>query len=301
MLSKSRIVSALVAGLGVALIVGGFLAPRFLLGDGRLPLDLEHTTWTLSDDAGEYLGTSQPVVRQLHMEIQPPADEDVAGIRVGDSLRAGTAATDFENLVSAQTWSFVMDRRSGEVASPAEVAEVMVMPAREVVVEGVWLKFPVNVQQQDYQLFDATLRAAYPARFVGEEQVAGRTVYRFEQKIAPENVALRYQGWNTRKDGAYLFHGVDREVLVDQVSGLVVGVSEKVRDYYGELDGTEVEPVLRYAAAMPAEQTELLVSELDGVVSQEFSRAVMWAVIALGVVLALGGAVGVLRPGVRRS
>ena len=41
MLSTSRILAALLTGLGIALIVGGLLAPRFLIGDGRLPLDLE--------------------------------------------------------------------------------------------------------------------------------------------------------------------------------------------------------------------------------------------------------------------
>ena len=49
MLPKSRIVSALLVGVGLALIVAGLIAPRFLNGDARFPLNLENTTWTLHD------------------------------------------------------------------------------------------------------------------------------------------------------------------------------------------------------------------------------------------------------------
>ncbi|MDO5454846.1 MAG: DUF3068 domain-containing protein, partial [Corynebacterium sp.] len=47
MLPKSRILSALLVGLGAALMVGGLLSPALINADGRLPLDLENTTWTI--------------------------------------------------------------------------------------------------------------------------------------------------------------------------------------------------------------------------------------------------------------
>ena len=120
-MQQSRIWSALFVGLGVALIVGGLVAPRFLLGDGRLPLDLGDVTWTIEDPDGMRDGEPTPVTRQLHLEIRDPSDEDVASVRVGDSVRAGEEGSDFDNLVTASTWAFEMDRVTGETSSPAQV------------------------------------------------------------------------------------------------------------------------------------------------------------------------------------
>ena len=82
MLPKSRIFSVLLLGLGVALIAAGLAAPRFLDFEPRLPLDLEKTTWTLTDDSAKSQvvtgeGTSAyegPMTYQLNMEMQDPSD-----------------------------------------------------------------------------------------------------------------------------------------------------------------------------------------------------------------------------------
>ncbi|QYH20296.1 DUF3068 domain-containing protein [Corynebacterium aquatimens] len=83
MLEKSRALSTLLLGLGIALVVGGLVAPRFLLGDGRLPLSINDVTWTISDPDGLRDGQPAPVVHQLHMEIRNPSDADTASVRVG--------------------------------------------------------------------------------------------------------------------------------------------------------------------------------------------------------------------------
>ncbi|QPK83514.1 DUF3068 domain-containing protein [Corynebacterium qintianiae] len=310
MLPKSRILAALLTGLGIALIVGGLLAPRFLIGDGRLPLDLEHTTWTMSDPAGSYEGQTQPVTRQLHMEIQNPSNSDTASVRVGETLRAGTSERDFDNLVSAGTWTFSMDRVSGEPTGPLKLSNVMILPETEVAETGPWLKLPAGAQQTTYEVFDSALRGTAPAAFTGEEEIAGRTVYRYKQAVAPTNLALRYADMRNTKtqvdeEGnqtrSFLFYSATRELLVDQVSGLVVGMNEDVDYYYAGADGKRVEDVLRYAGEMPREQTAAMVEQLAGVFSQGQSRTVSAAVMSAGAVLTLIGLIGALRPGRRQN
>lgn len=304
MLPKSRILSALLVGLGLALVVGSLLAPRFLLGDGRLPLDLERTTWTLHDESGTREGKQAPVTRQLHMEVQDPANDDVASVRIGDTLRAGTAERDFDNLVAASTWSMVMDRVTGQVALPAQVAFVMGMPPTEVPVDAPWLKLPSDVQPQDYVIFDPQLRGGAPAKFTGEEEIAGRTVYTFNQHIEPTNLALRYaDSFNTSSTQVgeesvrtFRHYAAEREYQVDQVSGLVVGMREKVDVFYADKEGAHPTNVITYDAAMDSADTEAMVQQLSRVYSQATSQKVTWVVLALGVLIALLGLIGAFRP-----
>mgnify|MGYP001756731781 CR=1 FL=1 len=174
------------------------------------------------------------------MEVQDPSNDDVASVRIGDTLRAGTAGSDFDNLVTASTWSMVLDRATGQVALPAQVSSQMAMPATEVPVDGPWLKLPSDVQQQDYNVFDPQLRGSAPAQFAGEEEIGGRTVYTFTQHIEPTNLALRYadalnastaevgEGEDADSVRTFRNYAADREIQVDQVTGLVVGMREKV-------------------------------------------------------------------------
>lgn len=309
-MQQSRIWSALLVGLGVALIVGGLVAPRFLLGDGRLPLNLGDVTWTIEDPNGMRDGKAAPVTRQLHLEIRDPSDADVASVRVGDSIRAGEAGTDFDNLVTASTWAFAMDRVTGQANSPAQVQLIMGMPAAEVDIDGVWLKYPADVRKETYDVFDTTLRGTAPAEFIGEEEIAGRTVYRFRQHIAPTNIAQRYAdplntGSVEGPDGelirTFRYHSAERELLVDQVSGLVVGIEEKVDQYYGDASGKGLQNIVLYDGTMDPAQVEALAKDLGNMTSAARSRTVTWIVIGVGSLLALAGLIGSIAGARRRS
>lgn len=309
-MQQSRIWSALFVGLGVALIVGGLVAPRFLLGDGRLPLDLGDVTWTIEDPNGMRDGKSAPVTRQLHLEIRDPSDADVASVRVGDSVRAGEEGSDFDNLVTASTWAFELDRVSGEASGPAQVQLIMGMPATEVEIDGVWLKFPADVRKETYDVFDTTLRGTAPAEFIGEEEIAGRTIYRFRQDIAPTNIAQRYadplntgieEGADGEQIRTFLYHSAERELLVDQVSGLVVGIEEKVDQYYGDASGKGIQNIVLYDGTMDPAQVEALVQDLGNVTSAARSQTVTWIAIGLGALLAIAGLIGAIIGARRRS
>lgn len=313
MLPKSRIASALLVGLGLALIVAGLVAPRFLNGDARFPLNLENTTWTLHDpDAkvGEEDGAATvPLTRQLHMTVQNPASESDVALRVGDSLLRGDKANDFDNLITASTWSLEMDRISGEFISPARLSSVMALPETEVPVDGVWLKFPSNVPQENHDVFDPTLRKSVPAKFVGEEQRDGRTVYLFEQNVPETNVATLYAdgqntltvpGENGGTKQVFRHHSASREFAVDQITGLVVGMTEKVDDFYADRAGERVREIYSYDAAMDEAQSSQLLEQLPNV-TQSVSRTVTYTVIGVGSLAALAGLIGAFRPSTSRS
>ncbi|MCP1387893.1 DUF3068 domain-containing protein [Corynebacterium sp. TA-R-1] len=312
MQQRSRVLSTLLLGLGIALMVGGLVAPRFLLGDGRLPLSLSESTWTITDPDGLRDGQPAPVTHQLHMEIRNPSDVETASVRIGDTLRAGTAGTDFDNLVTASTWAYELDRVTGEATGPADVQLVMAMPAAEIPVEGAWLKFPANVEQRAYDVFDPVLRGAAPAQFVGEEEIAGRTVYTFRQEIPPTNIAQRYADMRNTlmvelpgdpetpeipgpQIRTFLTHKAVRELKVDQVTGLVVGINEHVDDYYADATGRGIRNIVLYDGTMDRAQVETNVQALAGVSSQARSQAVTWAVMGLGALLTLLGLIGALR------
>lgn len=296
MLRFSRSLAALVAGVGIALVVAGMLAPRVLLSGERLPLALGDATWTITDPDGMRAGKSAPVTRQLHLEVMEPSGDERAAIRVGDSVRAGEAPGDFENLVSATTWSYELDRVSGEALSPAQAQVIFAMPAAQVAVNGVWLKFPSPAPASDVDVFDPVLRGTAPARFVDTQEIGGRTVNRYQQTVAPTNVAQRYADpRNTLTiDGERTFftHAAERELLVDEQTGVVVGINERVDDYYADAEGNGVQNVLTYDGRMDEAQVTELVQRVGQAQPKAANPLLWWIVTGVGAVLALVGLIG---------
>lgn len=296
MLRFSRSLAALVAGVGIALVVAGMLAPRVLLSGERLPLALGDATWTITDPDGMRAGKSTPVTRQLHLEVMEPSGDERAAIRVGDSVRAGEAPGDFENLVSATTWSYELDRVSGEALSPAQAQVIFAMPAAQVAVNGVWLKFPSPAPASDVDVFDPVLRGSAVARFVDTQEIGGRTVNRYQQTVAPTNIAQRYADpRNTLTiDGERTFftHAAERELLVDEQTGVVVGINERVDDYYADAEGNGVQNVLTYDGRMDEAQVTELVQRVGQAQPKAANPLLWWIVTGVGAVLALVGLIG---------
>ena len=212
MLPASRVLSAVAIAIGLALVVGAGLAPRFVHNDARLPLDVQHTTFRLVDDATGYQ-------RQLHWDLLEPADAESVAVRVGSTLvrsaeddQAGQPDEqpgdshaednpDTTELVDADVWAFDMDRRSGEALSTAQLSHTLVTPAAHVEIDGQWLKFPVNAEKTSYDVFDETLRESHPAAFQEEVTVDGVELYRYRQVIDPVNVASKYaDARNTKQE-----------------------------------------------------------------------------------------------------
>ncbi|STC69601.1 DUF3068 domain-containing protein [Corynebacterium pilosum] len=307
MLPKSRIFSALLVGLGVALIVAGLVAPRFLVGDGRMPLDMENTTYTLYDENGTVEGETTGVTRQLHMDIQNPANEDMVSLRVGETLFEGNDGTEFDALLSAQTWNWEMDRLTGEALSPVTLSTVMVVPPETVEMDGPWLKLPTDFDEETAEIFDPFLREAAPATYTGANE-AGGEVNNYNQVVEPTNLATKYPAINNTKtvnddegnaEQLFLTYEADRILSYEANTGVLVGMHEDVDLYYADREGNRVEDYVSYAAATANDAAR--VDELSSIPSQATSRTITIVVIVLGAVLALVGLIGALRPDRRKA
>ncbi|HHU67037.1 DUF3068 domain-containing protein [Corynebacterium sp.] len=305
MLPTSRLLSFLLLGVGVAMLVAGLVAPRFLPEDARLPLGIEATTYTLVDDAADTRimtdpdgrVVTAPVSRQLHMEIQNPSDEHTATLRVGETLMRGSQQEELDRLITAEVWSFAIDRTTGEVTTPATLTDQLASPVSEVDIDGVWLKFPSDAQQTTYDVFDPQLRQTRPAEFVEKLEMNGRSVYRYRQEIEPTDLAAIHESPFTVLTlpdftEAHWFHSVTRDLLVDRVSGLVVEIREDVDSWYASPEGGERQQILRFEGRMPQEQIDALLESAATVRDPGTSGTIRWVVVGVGGLLTLVGLAG---------
>lgn len=309
MLPKSRIFSVLLLGLGVALMAAGIAAPKFLSFEPRMPLDLQHTTWTLHDDSAKSQvvtgeGTSPyegPMTYQLNMDIQDPSDEEQATLRIGESAMRGDSGK-VEDLSMARVWSYPMDRLSGDALGDASLTHTLGSPTAQVTVDGVWLKFPAATEQTTYPVFDPYLRKAADAVFEEEMEIEGRTVYRFHQEVEPTNLATLYPGQTTTTlhneddstEQGYLFHKATREFYVDQVTGMVVGMDVAIDDYWGDRSGAGRETQFMFEGKTSDEDRAAFLAQAAEFPKPAFATMVRWAVLGLGAVLTLIGLAGAL-------
>ena len=314
MLPKSRVISIVLLGLGAALLVAGIIAPQFLHASARLPLDLSGATYTLTDEDGaavefsedgtdEYTG---PVTYQMHVDLQEPADANNATVSIGESTLRGHAEDDaISNLVQAQIWNYSIDRVTGEATSEADISYQLASPMATSAVEGYWFKFPSNAEKTTYPAFDPTLRAARDAVFEEELDIDGRTVYRYHQDIAPENVATLYAGaFNTTtletEDGGteagYLFHSGTRDLYVDQETGLLVGLDVDIHDYYADREGNADHDALVLQAASSDEDRSAMLAQAGKVPREATAHNIRLGLLIGGGVLIALGAFGIFWP-----
>ena len=308
MLPKSRIVSVLLLGLGVALIAAGIVAPAFLNFSPRMPLDLDKTTWTLRDDdahsqvlgpegAQPYQG---PLTYQLNMELQAPKGDDGVTVRVGESTMRG-AGEGLSDLDNAKVWSFDMDRLTGAGIGDLRLSDTLASPAIEIPLDGYWLKFPADAEQTNYPVFDPTLRKSVDAVFQEEVEMQGRTVYRYHQEIEPTNVATLYAANGTtttfqNEDGSteqgYLYHSGWRDYFVDQATGMLIGLDVNIDDYYADRTGFGREQAFVFDGRTSEEDEAAFLSQADSFPRPAWAEGLRWAIIGLGSVLVLIGIAG---------
>lgn len=307
MLPRSRVFSALLVGLGVALMVAGLLTPRIIHADPRIPLepadvtlrlvDPEAKTRLLSD--GRVL--SSPVTRQIHVQLQDPASADNVTENVGVSLLRDSYQEDRDRLISASVWNMNIDRASAELTEPVRVRDQLVGPAVEITepVGAVWLHFPLNPKKQAYEVLDDTLRAPISAEFVGADEREGREIFHYRQDIAPSNVNDRYQNFFTRTeiDGeeVFLFHSGTRDLYVDAATGVVINIEENIHDFYGTASGDKRAEVLKFHGSLDDEAISQRLAHAADLPKAETVKTWGWALLGLGVVLTLGALLGAFR------
>lgn len=310
MLPRSRVFSALLVGLGVALMVAGLLTPRLIHADPRIPLEPADTTLRLVDPEAKTRLLSDgrvltsPVTRQIHVQLQDPASADHVTENVGVSLLRDSYQEDRDRLISATVWNMNLDRASAEIKEPLTVRDQLVGPSTSApeALGALWLHFPLNPEKRAYEVLDDTLRAPVTAEFIGEDEVDGRQVMHYRQNIAAQNVHDYYQNFftSTEIDGEelFLFHSGTRDFYVDAATGVIINIEEDIHDFYGTTAAQPREDVLRFHGQLDEDAVAQRVAHAAALPKAETVKAWGWGLLALGAVLTLLALVGAFR---RRS
>lgn len=172
--------------------------------------------------------------------------------------------------------------------------------------QGLYFKFPFDVQKKDYQWWDDTLGRANPISFVREDTVEGTPVYVFQQKLGPEEVgsldapASLFSPSGTGNVKATEMYSNTRTLWVEPVTGVLIDGREEIRDVY-EADGYD--PVSKTVGTIGF-NTKTVADNADvwGTKASLLSFIKNWLTltgIVLGVVLIAVG--GFLTLGARRS
>lgn len=165
------------------------------------------------------------------------------------------------------------------------------------------LKFPMFVQQQDYNYFDTTINAAPPAVFQGVEDLEGLQVYKFVQTIEPTQIGeLEVPGDLVGStDDSFVaprFYSNTQTMWVDPTTGSIVkGISQQKQALRGP-DGTDQVTIIEAEiGTAPAEVTSGVedAKQLGGLIKTLQTTVPLIALI-LGLVLLVVGFLMARRP-----
>lgn len=190
--------------------------------------------------------------------------------------------------------SYVLDCVEDEdKINPCRLADEGKSPKGQKEQTGLQYKFPFSTEARDYRYFDTTIMQATPARFVGEEELDGLPVYRFQQEIpeteisaddfeVPANLFTEKAEGNVPADQ---FYSADRTFWVEPETGQIVKGEDTSQQVLRGPDGTEELVVFEGTLSLIDEQVENGIAEASD--NRSKLRLVrLWVPIGAGV---LGG------------
>ena len=181
--------------------------------------------------------------------------------------------------------------------------------------DGLYFKFPFDVQQRDYSWYDTTLKRAEPISFVRQDEIEGTPVYVFEQKLGPEEVgsieapASLFSPGEPGNVVATEVYTNTRTLWVEPVTGVLIDGNEQINDVY-QAEGYE--PVAKTVGTIGFNEATVGTNAKDwGSKAKLLSFIDNWMLLigvilgvlllALGGYLVLGGAQPAERSGRRRE
>lgn len=190
--------------------------------------------------------------------------------------------------------SYVLDCVEDEdKINPCRLADEGKPPTGQKEQTGLQYKFPFSTEARDYKYFDTTIMQATPARFVGEEELNGLPVYRFQQEIpeteiseddfeVPANLFTEKAEGNVQADQ---FYSADRTFWVEPETGQIIKGEDTSQQVLRGPDGTEELVVFEGTLSLIDEQVKNNISEASD--NRSKLRLVrLWVPIGAGV---LGG------------
>jgi hypothetical protein len=231
---RGRAIGLGLLGLG-AFVLAAALAVRLFLEPAlvKLPLDQKAEPVGVGTDVSFFNLQDFEQFEGLTADVQQRVEGDAFAPGAGEDVAVwnfGSTVSDTEgNLLNASTYRVCLDRRTAEAVPDCESTHVDY--DRSVKIEGLTLTFPFGTEQRDYKLFNATTGEAFPAEFIGTEEIKGLEVYRFEQTV-PETVIEEAEvpgelvGADDELVNAEVVYSNQRTVWVEPASGVIVKSEE---------------------------------------------------------------------------
>jgi hypothetical protein len=228
-----RISAYVLLGLGVFLLAVAVLARFYVYPNAqKAPLDAfsqtpsDGTAATLFNAATLTIENNVPLtsLRTTRGDVEAGSDD----VAVYDSF--STVQTPDNTSISLNQERFAFDRTSSQMVDCCDATEGG-KPITDF--SGIFpLKFPFNTQQQTYQYFDATLAKALPMDFEAEDEIEGLTVYRFVQRIDPQQyttlaVPGSLVGTTDASVEAGRFYANTRTLWIEPTTGIVIRGQEE--------------------------------------------------------------------------
>lgn len=248
---RGRAIGLGLLGLG-AFLLAGALAIRLFLAPALITLPLDQTarptaqgtdvSWFDIENGEQLTDLEADVVQRVEGD---PGAEGASGDVAVWNFGSVITATD-GTLLNAGSYRVCLDRRTAEAV---ECAATEIDDDADVTIEGLTLTFPFGTEQRDYDVFNSTARAAFPATFEGTEEIDGLEVYRFQLSI-PETVIRTVDlpaamAGDRDAEGtveADVVYSNERTIWVEPVSGVIVTSEENpetvVRGPGGETGAT---------------------------------------------------------------
>ncbi len=310
-----------VLGLGAFVLVLGLLS-KFYMYDRLAVVPLNQNTTSTSETLpgadAEYLDVANGLkiatgplrsVRvvtgdvDLSKEASDELDQDVA---VWNSYVC-TDTTSFdcesgETPLAGSNDTLAFDRHSAEVVSWSGNVNEVSGETTEDPFQGLYFKFPFDVQKKTYPFWDGTLKKATPAEFEEETEIDGLKVYKFTQTIDPiKSGEIDVPGNLVNRDAdetvtADRMYSNVRTLYVEPTTGAIIKGGE-AQDSYLEVDGergaTTTKATLEYTEDYVADNVE----EYKGTASllSLVKTTIPLVGIILGLILAAIGALLIAR------
>lgn len=149
-----------------------------------------------------------------------------------------------ETPLSATEDTVAFDRTTGETVNWSGATHSTGGSTVRGPFQGVYLKFPFDTQQQDYEFWDGTLKESVTAEFVTETEIDGLAVYEFSQTIEPTpvgTIAIPGSLFGDQRPSvvADRVYSNERTIHVEPVTGAIIKGSESQNSYL-EVDGVRV-------------------------------------------------------------
>lgn len=293
---RGRAVSLILIGLGAFLLAAALTLPLILAPNlVKLPLDETASPRAVASDLSYYSFKDQEQVRNATGSVGQEVVGDPEDEAAGEDVAVWTVRTDIQDsegnfVIPVSTYTACLDRKTAQSLTDCDSANIDGDYANEPA--GLTLTFPFGTEKKDYDVFNSTTGETHPARFVGEEELGGLTVYRFEQQI-PETVVRKEMvpgalagspdEPSVRADVVY---SNNRTIWVEPDSGVIVTSEEHPETVIVGPDGTR--GVTAFAAGIAATDETI---EQGVERAEDYRSDIMWAEVYGPLLLGILGVV----------